>query len=90
MSKDVYKEIKKIGKIIDSVGDIESIKKSIRKEDGGTKIVDSEYTEYGGLYDIIVKECKDVNSLTRRMELNFPDIAIDEIVQGVVGIKRRR
>jgi len=90
MSNDVYKEIRKIGKIIDSAGDIESIKRSISKADGGTKIINSEYTEYGGMYDIIVKECKDVDGLTRRMELNFPDIAIDEIVAGVVGVKRRR
>ncbi len=89
-------EIFQISKLILSAQFLESVRKEVRSVlNDRSIVVDGKHAEKVNAlgYDTVVIS-KDTDekmaSVTRRIKANIPDVDVDEIVKGVLGVKHSR
>ena len=92
---DWTEEIRSIGRLISSAAMIEAVRNEVRRAVGtsGSIVVDgAHYGSEGMSYGIVVElpDGADHLMVARRIRGSFPDVDVDDLTQGVLGIRNAR
>ena len=90
MQPDVAKELAEIGKIIDAANLLAMVRKevtAVMKE--GSVVLSADHYGAGG-YRVVVKCGGEEESVARRIRANIPNMDVDRIAAGVLGLRTAR
>lgn len=87
---DVFQELCEIGSMIKSARLLNIVRTEVRKAVKNAQVMDGDHSSAGGHYDVVVVKCgADIDGLSRRLKANIPDVDVDCLVDGVLGIREK-
>ena len=86
--KEIIAELCEIERLIRSSSLIDLVRKEVQAAVKTACVVDGGHSEYGHLYDVVVSRCGDGEMIVRRIRANIGDVAVERIVDGMVGVRR--
>lgn len=88
---DISKEIAEIGHLISSAALIMAVRKEVVKcVESGFVVTDGKHRNGGEKYEVIVKTSGAQGEITRRIRSSMPDMDVEKITDGVIGIRASR
>jgi len=88
---DVSQEIAEIGRLISSAALIMAVRKEVSKcAESGFVVTDGSHRDGGSKYEVIVKTSSDQPEVARRIRSSMPDMNVERIADGVIGIRTAR
>jgi len=92
---DWAEEIRDIGRLISSAAMIEAVRREVRKAVGssGSVVVNGAHYGLDGFpYKVVVRlpDGTDPVSVARRIRGSFPDVDVDDLAKGVLGVRNAR
>ena len=88
----IGREIEEIGKLIVSALFLQEVRREVSAVmRDGFIVTDGKHHSMGNGYDVIVRcGAKDRPDISRRIRGKMPDVRIEKIADGVIGIKKTR
>ena len=86
---DVFSELRDIHKMLNEASTLASVRHEVNKVIKDGSVMDGKHHEDSGNFDVIVKCGKDERRVTKSL-LNIPDIEIERIANGVLGVRDSR
>ena len=94
MSRDtagICSELREIGKLISSVSLIMAVRREVAKVmKEGFVVTDGRHQPEASKYEVAVRCGKQGEEVTRRLKARYPDMEVDRIAEGVLGIRTAR
>ena len=90
---DLAAELRDISQLIGSAAFIDAVRREVRRAVGSTAMVmDGEHHEKGSSYQVVVKLAsgENIEVISRRIRGAFPDMDVENLADGVIGIKISR
>lgn len=88
---DITREIAEIGKLIESAALLMAVRKEVAKCSGSRFVVtDGRHRSGAGGYEVVVECDSNQKEVTRRIRSAVPDVDVDKIAKGVIGIRTAR
>jgi hypothetical protein len=89
---DLFKEIQDIGRLITSAALLDSVRKEVgRVMKEGFVVTDGKHHPGAvGKYEVVVKCGADGQQVARRIKGGVPDVEVDKIAEGVLGVRKSR
>jgi len=89
MSFDVSKEIVAIGRMIDRAKFLMAVRQEVSNVmRDGFVVTDGEHGNSG--YSVVVRCGGDGEMVSRRIKASMPDVDVDHIAEGVIGVRKYR
>lgn len=87
---DLEKEIAEIGRLIGDAGLIMAVRREVAKaRKDGFVVTDGRHHEGASDYDVVVR-CSGEDDMARRIRSEVPDIEVEKIADGVIGVRGAR
>jgi len=91
VSIDVSREIAEIGRLISSAAMIMAVRKEVLKcAESGFVVTDGRHHDGASAYDVVVEMKADNGEVSRRIRSSIPEVDVDRIADGVLGIRHSR
>ena len=88
---DVSREIAEIGNLISSAALIMAVRKEVsRCVESGFVVTDGRHRDGGSKYEVIVRVSGDHREVSRRIRSSLPNVNVERIADGVIGIRTAR
>lgn len=88
----VENDIREIGAMLASVQMMAAVRREVaRVRRDGFVVTDGRHHSGGGGYDVVVScEASDLGEVARRIRAKMPDVDVEDISAGVLGIRKAR
>ena len=90
---DLAAELRDISRLIGSAAFIDSVRREVRRAAGSAvTVMDGEHHEAGSSYQVVVRLAsgEKVELVSRRIRGAFPDMDVESLADGVIGIRENR
>jgi hypothetical protein len=88
---EVFQELREIGSIIESAQLFSLIRNEVKQQVKNAQVTEGKYSPFGHRYDIVISKCElDIDGVTRRLQASIPNVKVDRLVDGVLGVRVTR